>query len=171
MAAIRQCQASETSTPPPPPARVCRDSPSWRHNSPNLIPLWAFMINGVTVVWQSAAVAFGFDCQRRERQERKNPSPSNVSSPTHEATVLFPSPAEDLRCYERHEAALSSPHTACRVASKTCCQFRHARRFHSSLPNALEAFTTQRINVCRRFLFWFFLRGCCTASLNLNNLL
>lgn len=74
MAAIRQCQASETCAPPPPAARIRTDSPSWRHNLPNLIPLWAFMINGVTVVWQSAAVAFGFDCQKRERQEGKKKS-------------------------------------------------------------------------------------------------
>lgn len=33
------------------------------------------MINGVTVVWQSASVAFGFDCQKRVRErERKKKS-------------------------------------------------------------------------------------------------
>lgn len=161
MAAIRQCQASETCTPPPPhppsphthPIRA--DSSSERHNLPNLIPLWAFMINGVTVVWQSAAVAFGFDCQKRER--KKNPSPSNVSSPTCEAKVLFPSPAEDLRYSERHEAALSSPHTACRVASKTRRHFRCARHFHSAFPNATEAFSAPCINICCCFCFCFFL--------------
>lgn len=145
MAAIRQCQASETCTPRPPPARIRADSPSWRHNLPNLIPLWAFMINGVTVVWQSAAVAFGFDCQKRERQERnkkkKKIHPCQTSRPRRvRRRFLFPSPAEDLRCSERHETALSSPHTACRVASKTRCHFRHARRFHSSFPNVLEPF-------------------------------
>lgn len=61
--------------PLPPRSPIHADSPSERHNLPNLIPLWAFMINGVTVVWQSATVAFGFDCQRREmereREEKK----------------------------------------------------------------------------------------------------
>lgn len=162
-----------SSHPPSPHTHPIRaDSPSERHNLPNLIPLWAFMINGVTVVWQSAAVAFGFDCQKRER--KKNPSPSNVSSPTCEAKVLFPSPAEDLRYSERHEAALSSPHTACRVASKTRRHFRCARRFHSAFPNATKLFRHRALTSVAVFVFFcfvFFLRERYTANLDFNNLL
>lgn len=101
--------------------RICRDSPSWRHNLPNLIPLWAFMINGVTAVWQSAAVAFGFDCQKRARREKKKIHPRQTSRPRR---FCFPPPPKIFAVPKRHKAALSSPHAACRVASENAPSFQ-----------------------------------------------
>lgn len=168
MAVIRQCQASETCTPPPPPGRICLDSPGWRHNLPNLIPLWAFMINGVTVVWQSAAVAFGFDCQKRERQEKKNPSPSNVSSPTRQAKVLFRSPAEDLRREKAWGRFVKSSHSLrSRFKHLPSLQTRPALPFIFAKRVGRFYDTVHK----RLLLFLCFLRDCRTASLDFNNLL
>lgn len=170
MAAIRQCQASETCTPPPPQARIRTDSPSWRHNLPNLIPLWAFMINGVTVVWQSAAVAFGFDCQKRERQGKKKSIPvKRLVLGVRGEGFCFPLPP-------RIFTVLKGMRPLCQVLTQPAESHQKLAVISDTPGASIHLFPT-RWNLFRRpeltsvAVFFCFLQEHCAANLVFNNLL